>query len=129
MPERRRNDDNGPRLTNPDLKRTESNLLYLLLLRTDQYSFLPELFEAVNEDTDAMAKLLHCFAGVTIAFPSINQLEKMIEEVRIFLRMRYARRRQETRDSICAEYSIHDATIDVVCKRMNKLVKEAGIKV
>lgn len=123
------NRDRGLRLVDPALGKLESNLLYLMLLRSEQYSFLPELFEAVNEDVDAMSRLLHCFAGMTITFPTIDQFERTAEEVRIFLRMKHAKRKTETRAAICAEYAICDAAIDTACERMNKLVKEAGIKV
>ena len=111
------------------LNRLETNLLYLLLLRYNAFAFLPELFEALGENTEQMNMLLYCFAGCTVTFPTVEQLEKYANEIRIYLRTVRANKMQinDVREALAVEFDMKKEEVNAVVERIRALVKEFGI--
>lgn len=101
-----------------------ASLIYILLLKSGKYSFLPELLDVVGEDK--MMELLELFAGVKFQFPSMDELKKHAKEVTVFFRVHKARpaHRGKVVKELAEEYFITDDMINIIYKKMAKLVQQ-----
>jgi hypothetical protein len=105
-------------------------ILHLLLLRSNKYSFLPELLDEVGEET--MYKLLQIFAGIKIEFPSIKKLEQYAREITIYERLNKASNKNKAMvvNNLCEEYNIDNDTVWVIYRKVSVLSRDAfGIKI
>jgi hypothetical protein len=59
--------------------------MLLVLLKTDSYSLLPELYDVFGEEN--LMKFLDIFAGNTIKVPSKKEFSKAIQKIDIYNRL------------------------------------------
>ena len=113
-----------------DFKGDYVNLLYVLLLYSGKYDFLPDLYDTIGEEMTL--KLLDVFAGSKIRFPSSEELKRLISEVRIYMRLKAAQKKHQpaiVRD-IADELIITEATVRNIYSRVAKIVeKDLGMEV
>lgn len=99
-------------------------VVYILLLLTDKYNFLPELLDVVGREK--MMELLQLFAGITIKFPTIQEIERYSKEVTIFFRVH--RSTKEQRASVVKDladyYLVTEDAINLVYNKVKHLVEE-----
>lgn len=60
-------------------------ILYSLLYQNDKYSLLPELIDICGEEV--ATTLIDRFAGMTLTFPSYNELKLIARDVAIYFRL------------------------------------------
>lgn len=115
----------------PDIKNSgiEVRILYMLLMRSDRYSYLPDLFEHLGEDVEKMTNLLVEFAGRTISFPYIAELEKFSVDIEI-----YSRLKGKIGAAIALEVSklakrldMAESLVESKFRNMKKIIKETGL--
>lgn len=58
---------------------------YLLLLHSDRYSHLPELYEVFGKE--ATIKFLNLFSGSTFVIPPARDFERIARDVSIYIRV------------------------------------------
>jgi hypothetical protein len=115
----------------PDMGFVESKILYLLLLRSGKYSFLPDLFDAIGEDNDMMVRLLSMFAGQRITFPTVNLIAAYTRDIRIYYRLTglTGRGLAAAIEELSAEYSIDEWSIRHKFRKMRGIAEDAGIQI
>jgi hypothetical protein len=116
-------------LASPDLGFVQSKLLYLLLLRSGKYTFLPDLFDAIGEDNDMMIRLLSMFAGQRITFPTPDQIAIHTRDITIFHRLyNLAGRTLATAaEELSADYGMEGDEVKRRYRIMREIANEAGI--
>lgn len=105
-------------------------ILQIMLLRSEKYSFLPELLDEVGEE--AMYKLLNVFAGTKIEFPSVSKLERYAREITIYQRLNEVNSSKKSIivNCLCEEYDIDNDTVWSIYRKIAKLAKDAcGVKI
>lgn len=105
-------------------KNIAPSLIYILLLKSGKYSFLPELLDVVGEDK--MMELLELFSGMQIKFPTIEEIRKHAKEVTVFFRLQKARpaHRATVVKQLAEEYFVEEDMINIIYKKMVKLVQQ-----
>lgn len=118
-------------VSNFNIDFVQSKLLYLLLLRSGQYTFLPDLFDAINEDNNMMIRLLSLFAGQKISFPTPDRIAKHVRDIKIFCRLCNLRGRNFTSvaSELSSEFGLSDSEVHRRYNIMNGIANEAGIRV
>jgi hypothetical protein len=110
--------------------RLQKRLVYYLMLRSGQYTLLPELLDVVGEEK--MAELLKLFAGNTIQFPSVDELSKYAKEVNIYFRLQTIHnehRRSNAVKELAGEYMIDESTVRRIYHKLAGIVSESlGVK-
>jgi hypothetical protein len=114
----------------PEHDLLESKLLYILLLRSGQYNFLPDLFDAIDENTEVMTRLLDSFAGTTITFPSTEKIEQYAKEITVYARMKFCKPpdRWSLAEQLAREYTTSGERILQIRDRIGRVLDEAGIR-
>ena len=115
---------------NPEHDLLESKLLYILLLRSGQYDFLPDLFDAIDENTEVMTQLLGSFAGTIITFPSTEKIEQYSKEIMVYARMKFCNPpdRHALAVQLAREYATSDGHIYKIRDRIGRVLAETGIR-
>jgi hypothetical protein len=115
--------------TTLDISMLESKLLYLLLLRSGQYTFLPDLYDAIGEDNDMMIRLLSMFAGQNIDFPDEDKIGRYIRDIKMYFRLHVlsGRARVIAIEELAAYYDLDQKELQKKYHRMRKIIEESGI--
>lgn len=114
---------------NIDVEKLRSMVMHITLLTHSRYSYLPDLFDAINGDVDAMLKLLCALSGLTIKFPTISEIETSLRDVDIYIRIETTKvkNRDSVTDVLAKEYSAEHTTVIESYKKIKELLKEHGI--
>lgn len=96
------------------------DVLYVLLVHSDRFSVLPELYEIFGRE--ALLKFLDLFSGTTISVPSAEDLRSAIRDMTIYTRLvgATASSRSSRVERLADEYGVSKQTVE---KRFDK-VKE-----
>jgi len=99
-----------------------SSIVYIMLLRSGKYSFLPELLDVVGKDQ--MMDLLQMFAGMKMQFPTMEELQRYAKEVSIFFRLEKVKpqHRPSVVKDLSDEYFLEEDMINIIYKKIGKLV-------
>lgn len=96
------------------------NILLLILLNDDAYSFLPEINDIFGEE--AVLKFLDIFSGTTIKVPNNKKLNKSVLEVEIFSRIEYSKYEVSYKE-LAKEYSMREDTVERYYLKIKDLLK------
>ena len=109
-------------LESPD--QLETHIIYILLLRSGKYTFLPELLDVVGREK--MVELLQLFAGMQFKFPATSEIEKYAKEVTIFFRVHRAmpKQRASVVKDLADEYFVDEDTINLAYRKIAHLIKQ-----
>lgn len=77
--------------------------MLLVLLSTDAYTLLPELYDIFGEEN--LIKFLDAFAGNTIKVPSKREFNKAIQKVEIYSRLE-VKKNAPTIKELAQEYEV-----------------------
>ena len=111
-----------------DLTRAlHSKIVYMLLYRKNKYSFLPELFDALNDDEKLISELFVRFSGCSITFPTVDELEEIARDIRIYAKSRSVKIKDEAYSDLATEYGMPQETVRTIYISMKKLLDEAGM--
>lgn len=106
-----------------DVQGNSIDIFYVLLLYSDKYGFLPELYEILGKDKTF--KLLDIFAGMTIKFPSLSEMERIAFEVKVYMKL--SRVSEDYRVSITQdladEYDLTTESIRLIFDKTKRFIE------
>lgn len=102
----------------------KQQIIYIMLLKSGKYSFLPELLDIVGRDK--MMELLQLFAGIEFKFPTMSEIEMHAKEVNVFFRIHKANKGQRSRvvKELVDEYYVDDDMINYIYKKMKRILQD-----
>lgn len=102
----------------------EAHIVYIMLLRSGRYTYLPELFDAVGKEK--MLEVLQLFAGMQIKFPTMDEIKRYAKEVTIFFRINKVSEKQRASvvKDLADEYIVDEDTINLIYQQMSHLLKD-----
>lgn len=113
-----------------DVNADHADLLYVLLLYSGKYTFLPDLYECLGREK--MIEVMDIFAGSSISFPSAATLKKYARELSIYLRLKNVgpQRKKDMTKDLADEYMLDEQTIQDSYRKVEKIVEgDLGINV
>lgn len=101
----------------------EAHIIYILLLRSGKYTFLPELLDVVGQEK--MMELLQLFSGMQFKFPETSEIERYAKEVTIFFRVHRAtaKRRSIVIKDLADQYFVDEDTIRLAHHKISRLLE------
>jgi hypothetical protein len=111
-------------------ERLHKRLVYYMMLRSGQYTLLPELLDVVGEEK--MSELLKLFAGNTLQFPTLDELNRYAKEVNIYFRLQRItneHRRANAVKELAGEYMVDESTVRRIYHKVARIVSDSlGVK-
>ena len=104
------------------------DLLYLLLVHSNRFSSLPELYEIFGKE--ALIKFLDIFEGQRLTVPSAKDLKKAVREVNIYSRLIDKPRgtRAKVMRELASDYTMTVKDVAGVFAQMRELMQSYKIK-
>lgn len=96
--------------------------MLLVLLNTDSYSLLPELYDVFGEEN--LMKFLDIFAGNTIKVPSKKKFASAIQKIDIYNRLE--NKNKPTIISLAQEYEVSEEYIRLSHLEIKQLVENTS---
>jgi hypothetical protein len=99
-------------------------ILFVLLLHSNKYSFLPDLVEELGEDKSL--DFLERFAGKTIKFPSIAEFTSLARSVTIYIKCKNAPhyKLNVVMENLASRYCIDVASVQNIYHNTKKDLEE-----
>lgn len=104
------------------------DLLYLLLVHSNRFSSLPELYEIFGKE--ALIKFLDIFEGQRLTVPSAKDLKKAVREVNIYSRLidKPKGTRAKVMRELASDYTMTVKDVAGVFAQMRELMQSYKIK-
>jgi len=112
----------------------ERRILYAMLIAYEKYSFLPELFDALDEDPEKMFNVLTIFEGMKITFPKLKEMTKILDNIRIYARINAVAKKGRTIvtgvvEELAVHHGIDEKEVRTRYRNVRKIMRESGIRI
>ena len=104
-------------------------LLFAFLLLSDKCSYLPEIYEIFGYENTI--KLLETFAGITVKFPTVEELTQLAVDIKIYIRLKKVPlgSREMIIGELSDEYNLNSGAIKMRYIRFSKEIEDnLGLK-
>lgn len=103
-------------------------VLHLLLLQSGKYSFVPELHNIVGDDL--MIKILEIFGGVTMKFPSDDEISMIARDIDVYRRLEKVPdgKKASPIADLASTYDTCDENVIAIYNRVHKNLSKLGIR-
>ena len=105
------------------------DILKLVLLYSDQFSLLPELYDVFGQEK--LLKFLDTFSGTTVKVPPADVLERAVRDISIYLRLKKVTQEKKAGviRSISSEMLLSETQIRQIYHDVSEIVeKRLGFK-
>lgn len=106
----------------------DSDVLYILMLLSGKYNFLPELYDVLGYEMTL--KVLDIFAGTEIKFPSEKEFARLARDVSVYSRLSSVTpsMKESVVNQISLEYNISVSSVNDIYESVSSSLKSLGLK-